>query len=96
VAGGSGTGVKTVGREVVLERGAGAGSVTREWTSGGSAVLFGASSVDGAAEREKGEERGGGVRRVGGRGAWPRPVGGAPTVSRTWRALALTGEPLWQ
>jgi hypothetical protein len=44
----------------VLERGAGAGSVTREWTSGGSAVLFGASSVDGAAEREKGEERGGG------------------------------------
>jgi hypothetical protein len=59
VAGGSGTGAKTVGREVVLERGARAGSVTREWTSGGSAVPFGASSIGGAAEREKGEEKGG-------------------------------------
>jgi hypothetical protein len=60
VAGGSGTGTETVGTEVVLERGAGAGSVMREWMSGGSTVLFGASSVGGAAEREKGEERGGG------------------------------------
>jgi hypothetical protein len=73
VAGGSGTGAETMGREVVLERGAGAGSVTREWTSGGSAVLFGASSIGGAAEREKGEEkggsgRGGATRHGGGRG----------------------------
>jgi hypothetical protein len=67
----------------VLERGGGAGSVTREWTSGGSAVLFAASSVGGVAEREKGEERGGlAVGGEGGHGAWPRPAGGAPTVSR--------------
>jgi hypothetical protein len=32
VAGGDGTGAEMVGREVALERGAGAGSVTREWT----------------------------------------------------------------
>jgi hypothetical protein len=40
VARGSGPGAGTVGREVVLERGARAGSVTREWTSGGSAVFL--------------------------------------------------------
>jgi hypothetical protein len=32
VARGGSTGVEVVGREVALERGAGAGSVTREWT----------------------------------------------------------------
>jgi hypothetical protein len=119
VAGGSGTGTETVGTEVVLERGAGAGSVMREWMSGGSTVLFGASSVGGAAEREKGEERGGeggsgrrgATRREGGCGAWPRPAGGAPTMSRstvtrTRRArvarrcsdsgtLVLMGGPRW-
>jgi hypothetical protein len=51
------------------------------------------SSVGGTAEREKGEERGG-VRpwgcpmMWGGRGAWPGPVGGAPTVS--WSAMTRT------
>jgi hypothetical protein len=72
--------VEIVGREAALERGARAGSVTREWTSGGSIVLFfGASLVGGAAEREKGEERG--VRSWGrhaARGAW----GLAPTGGR--------------
>jgi hypothetical protein len=36
----SGPGAGTVGRDVVLERGGGAGSVMREWMSGGSAVLL--------------------------------------------------------
>jgi hypothetical protein len=40
VAGGSRLGAGTVGREVVLERGGRSRSVTREWTSGGSAVLL--------------------------------------------------------
>jgi hypothetical protein len=44
-------------------------------------------SVGGATERRKGGESGGsghgGASQCrGGRGAWPRPAGGAPTVSR--------------
>jgi hypothetical protein len=92
-------GAEAVGREVVLERGAGAGSVTREWTSGGSAVLFGASLVGGAAEREKGEERGG----SGHGGAMRRGVvvGPGPDRRAAHRcsdsgALALMGGPQWQ
>jgi hypothetical protein len=93
-------GAEAVGREVVLERGAGAGSVTREWTSGGSAVLFGASLVGGTAEREKGEERGGGPAMgvpCGVGWSW----GLAPTGGRAHRcsdsgALALMGGPQWQ
>jgi hypothetical protein len=40
MARGSCLGAGTVGMEVVRERGGGAGSVTREWTSGGSAVFL--------------------------------------------------------
>jgi hypothetical protein len=84
VAGGGATGAEMVGREAALERGAGAGSVSREWTSGRGRALSG--SVGGAAERER-KERGGPAAKVPHgagrrRGAWPRPVGGAPTVSR--------------
>jgi hypothetical protein len=84
-------GAEAVGREVVLERGAGAGSVTREWTSGGSAVLFGASLVGGAAEREKGEERGGPAMGVPCGVGWSwglAPTGGRRIAVRTaarWR-----------
>jgi hypothetical protein len=53
VAGGGGTGAERVEREVALESGAGAGSVSREWTSGRGHTLSG--SVSGAAAREKGE-----------------------------------------
>jgi hypothetical protein len=60
-----------VGRRAALEMGAGAGPVSREWTSGRGRALSG--SVGGAAKRER-KERGG--------VAWPRPVGGALTVSR--------------
>jgi hypothetical protein len=64
--------------------GSGAGSVSREWTSGRGRALSG--SVGGAAERER-KERGGPAAKVPHgagrrRGAWPRPVGGALTVSR--------------
>jgi hypothetical protein len=54
-----------------------------EWRVG---RVFGASSVGGVAEREKGEERGfrpwGATWHGGGHGAWPRPAGGALTMSR--------------
>jgi hypothetical protein len=86
VAGGGGTGAKTVGREAALERGAGAGSVLREWTSGRGRALSG--SVGGAAERERKERerrgpdaevpRGAGRRR----GAWPQPCLGRPGPDR--------------
>jgi hypothetical protein len=79
----------------VAREGGGAGPVTREWMSGGSAVFL---SKLGwwCAEREKGEERRGSgregaPRREGGHGAWPQPAGGAPTVTRTRRARAVLG-----
>jgi hypothetical protein len=53
--------VETVGREAALERGAGARSVSREWTSGRGHAL--SCSVGGAAEGEKGERGGGGSGR---------------------------------
>jgi hypothetical protein len=83
--GGGGTGAEMVGRRAALEMGAGAGPVSREWTSGRGRALSG--SVGGAAERER-KERGGGpaveVPRGAGwrRVAWPRPAGGALIVSQ--------------
>jgi hypothetical protein len=73
VAGGGSTGAETVGREAALERGAGAGSVMREWTSGGSAVFLerarSAARLRGKKERRGGSGHGGATRRGGGRGA---------------------------
>jgi hypothetical protein len=62
------------------------GSVSREWTSGRGRALSGL--VGSAAERER-KERGGGPAAEVPRGmgrrhdAWPRPAGGALTVSRS-------------
>jgi hypothetical protein len=91
VAGGSGPGAGSDGEARALER--------RGRRGVGTGGRVGA--VVGAAERER-KERGGGPaaevpRGVGRRcGAWPRPAGSAPTVSRptvtrTRCALASTG-----
>jgi hypothetical protein len=83
MAGGSGTGVETVGREVVLERGGGAGLVTREWTK--NSVTF---ERLGRWHDREGKRRGEGggsgrgvaTQRGGDRGAWPR-TGRDPDVA---------------
>jgi hypothetical protein len=106
MAGGSGTGVETVGREVVLERGGGAGLVTREWTK--NSVTF--ERLGRWHDREgkrRGEGGGGpavGLPRSAGAIVGPGP---ARAVTRTWPTrvarrcsdsgtLALTGGPRWQ
>jgi hypothetical protein len=79
------TGVETVGREAALERGAGAGSVSREW-AWSRFELLGRWRDRGGKRRERGVgPLAVGVPRGAGRhrGAWPRPAGGAPTVSRS-------------
>jgi hypothetical protein len=79
-------GMETVGREAALERGAGAGSVKERGRASRAQFENGRSA---AWQRGKKRGRGGGglaagVPRSAGRrrGAWPRPAGGAPTVSR--------------
>jgi hypothetical protein len=81
VAGGGGTGVKTVGREAALERGAGAGSVTREWMSGGSAVFL-ERARSAVQLRGKKERRGGGVGRRDRRMEEAARAGGVPADRR--------------
>jgi hypothetical protein len=103
--GGGGTGAETVGREAALKRGGGAGSVTREWTSG-SVTFERLGRRHGREEKKRGEQGGPaagtprGAGRVGpgsDRGPAAAHVGGAP-LFRQWhtdmadtRALAVGG-----
>jgi hypothetical protein len=72
VAGGSGTGAEAVGREVALERGAAAGSVTREWMKD-SVTFERLGRRRGREGKRRGERggRGGATWCGGGRWAWP-------------------------
>jgi hypothetical protein len=65
VAGGGGTSAETMGREAALERGAGAGSVTREWKSGGSAMFLEQARSAARLRGKRRGEPGGGVRPWG-------------------------------